>query len=171
MPTLRPGKHAAARRPRRGDGAAPLGRLDALQLAGLLRLVERSDELRVSPWRTITHPRSAIRASFADAIEALTTARARARPRLGLVGLTACAGLGACPQGAHRRASRGGASRLERDAVPPRALVRVPAALRPADRGGVSIAAEDDGVLLSVDGFDHAFEDVDAALAGLGDSG
>ncbi len=69
---------------------APLGRLDAQQLRGLAAL---GRELRVSPWRTVT----LVDADAGDA----TALRA-----LGLIldadsgwrGLTACAGLGACPR-------------------------------------------------------------------------
>lgn len=70
----------------------PLGRLDADQLRGLAAL---APELRVSPWRTVTLVDLIDAGRAADALRALGLVLDTAS---GWRGLTACAGLGACPR-------------------------------------------------------------------------
>jgi sulfite reductase beta subunit-like hemoprotein len=163
--TLRPGSMLQRDGRSAVTALAPLGRLDAMQLTGLLRLVERMDaELRVSPWRTITicdlHP-----GELHEVTETLTRLGLVLEPDSGWFGLTACAGLGACPKAridvraaAARRASqRDSRSGLEHWSACPRRCGQ-------PTGSAVSIAAEDDHVMLSTG---ETFADVDAALRGL----
>jgi precorrin-3B synthase len=143
---------------------APLGRLDAMQLTGLLQLVERTNGLRVSPWRTVTipdlHP-----GDVHETIATLARLGLVLDPDSGWFGLTACAGLGACSKAridvraaAARRASqRDSRSGLEHWSACPRRCGKPTAA-------STDIAAEDDLVMLSSG---EAFENVDAALRGM----
>lgn len=147
---------------------APLGRLDAGQLEGLLELVEGTHaELRVSPWRTITIPDLPLDV-VPDSIEVLTRLGLVLAPDSGWFGLTACAGLGACPKAridvraaaASRASRRDSRSGLEHWSACPRRCGQPTAA-------STDVAAEDGLVMISVDGVDDTVEDVDAALLRL----
>jgi sulfite reductase beta subunit-like hemoprotein len=124
-------------------------------------------ELRVSPWRTITIP-DLPREVVPDAIEALTRLGLVLAPESGWFGLTACAGLGACPKAridvraaaAQRAARRDSRSGLEHWSACPRRCGQPTAA-------STDIAADDGLVTISTDGVDQTVEDVDGALLRL----
>jgi precorrin-3B synthase len=82
------GRHAVC-------GLARLGRLDGRQLDGLADLSRRPADVRVSPWKTITIVDVPVDESAATAA-ALTALGFVVSPGSPWVGLTACAGLGAC---------------------------------------------------------------------------
>jgi sulfite reductase beta subunit-like hemoprotein len=167
-PVLRPGVTSQLDGLQAITALAPLGRLDARQLEGLLELVtDTHTELRVSPWRTITIPDLSPNL-VPDALEVLTRLGLVLSPESGWFGLTACAGLGACPKAridvraaaAHRAARRDRDSGLEHWSACPRRCGQSTAA-------STDVAAEDGLVMISADGVDRTFEDVDAALLHL----
>lgn len=126
---------------------APLGRLDAHQLRGLATL---GREVRVSPWRTVT---------LVDA-DARDAAALRA---LGLIleagsgwrGLTACAGLGACPRARlDVRAAAGARARHRRPGDPAEHWSACPRRCGAPRAGAATVTWTADGV--RSDGLDPA---------------
>jgi sulfite reductase beta subunit-like hemoprotein len=121
----------------------------------------------VSPWRTITIPDLPLDV-VPDSIEVLTRLGLVLAPDSGWFGLTACAGLGACPKAridvraaaASRASRRDSRSGLEHWSACPRRCGQPTAA-------STDVAAEDGLVMISVDGVDDTVEDVDAALLRL----
>jgi precorrin-3B synthase len=146
---------------------ARLGRLDAAQLDGLAELCHGPAAVRLSPWKTVTV--LDVPADESHALAARLT-------RLGLVvapgspwvGLTACAGNGACAK-----------SRLDvRRLAATRAAAGRPGATehwsgcerrcgQPAG-ATITVAPAERGLAVRVDGFDHTVETPAAALELLG---
>lgn len=125
----------------------PLGRLDARQLRGLAGL---GRELRVSPWRTVT----LVDADAADehALRALGLILDGAS---GWRGLTACAGLGACPRARlDVRAAAGARARRRRAGDPPEHWSACPRRCGAPRGAAASVTWTEDGV--RADGLDPA---------------
>lgn len=126
---------------------APLGRLAAEQLRGLAML---GREVRVSPWRTLTLVDADARE--ADALRALGLILATDS---GWRGLTACAGLGACPRARlDVRAAAGARARHRRPGDPAEHWSACPRRCGAPRAGAATVTWTDDGV--RSDGLDPA---------------
>jgi sulfite reductase beta subunit-like hemoprotein len=153
---------------------APLGRLDrdvVEQLAALAR--SSGQELRISPSRTLTFV-DVEAAGVAGRIRALQELELVVAPDSGWLGLSACAGLGACAKA--RLDVRGAATRR----AAARRAAGVHAGGRPAPvehwsacerrcgepaNAAVAVVAEASGLAVGVAGRRHVVRDIDEALA------